>query len=79
MSNASKVSSRHKKKVHYHLDELMLYAVDLTSDTEDVIETSVARSIGMMDMYRDLADATSPHHVEHKFSTLESRVGEVIS
>lgn len=42
-------------------------------------ETSVGRTFGLTDMYRDFADATNQHYLEEQLSKLESRAAGIIS
>ena len=44
-----------------------------------ILETPVAKSLGMTDMYRDLRGPNKQHHLEEKLSKLEARAGAVIS
>lgn len=39
----------------------------------------MAKTFGMIDMYRDVSASTKQHHIEEQLSVLESRAGEVIS
>lgn len=57
----------------------MLYGINLAGEEPEITETSVAKTFGMMDMYRDLGASTKQHQVEEQLSVLESRAGEVIS
>lgn len=59
--------------------EPMLYGINLAGEESEITETSVARTFGMMDMYRDLGVSTKQHQVEEQLSVLESRAGEIIS
>jgi Protein of unknown function (DUF4238) len=57
----------------------MLYTVNLAKDTAEIIETPVARTFGLTDMYRDFANASNQHYLEEQLSKLESRAGMVVS
>lgn len=57
----------------------MLYGINLAGDEAEITETSVARTFGIMDMYRDFRKSTKQHEVEEQLSVLESRAGEIIS
>lgn len=59
--------------------EPILYGINLSGDQPTITETTVAKTFGMMDMYRDLSASTKQHQVEEQLSVLESRAGEVIS
>ena len=57
----------------------MLYGIDLSGDKPEITETPVAKTFGMIDMYRDINASAKQHQVEEQLSVLESRAGEVIS
>lgn len=57
----------------------MLHAINLAGAAAEVTETSVSRTFGFIDMYRDFANASNQHHLEEQLSRLESRAGEVVS
>ena len=59
--------------------EPMLYGINLAGEEPEITETSVAKTFGMIDMYRDVSASTKQHHIEEQLSVLESRAGEVIS
>jgi Protein of unknown function (DUF4238) len=78
-SNTSAKSSKRQSKGGCHRGEPMLHAIDLSKDTVEIIETPVARTFGLTDMYRNFADATNQHYLEQKFSQLESNAGAIVS
>ena len=57
----------------------MLYGINLAGEEVEITETTVAKTFGMMDMYRDFGKSTKQHEVEEQLSVLESRAGEIIS
>lgn len=57
----------------------MIYAVDLSKPTAEILERPVSRTFGITDMYRDLKNSRNEHYLEEELSKLESRVGEVVS
>lgn len=57
----------------------MLYGINPCDEEPTITETTVAKTFGMMDMYRDLGASTKQHQVEGQLSVLESRAGEIIS
>ncbi|KAH8649432.1 hypothetical protein BGZ60DRAFT_422302 [Tricladium varicosporioides] len=59
--------------------EPMLFGLNFAGEEPEIIETSVAKTFGMMDMYRDFRASTRQHQVEEQLSVLESRAGEIIS
>ncbi len=59
--------------------EPMLYGINLAGVEPEITETSVAKTFGMIDMYRDVSASTKQHHIEEQLSVLESQAGEVIS
>ena len=61
-----------------HPGEHMLSSINLSGFAAEVIETPVSRTFGMVDMYRDIRDATNQHHIEEQFSRLESRASQII-
>ncbi len=56
-----------------------MYGINIAGEEAEIMETPVAKTFGMMDMYRDLGASTKQHQVEEQLSVLESRAGEVIS
>ena len=69
-----------RKKINGHYPgDLMLNVIDLAGATADVVETPVAKTLGMTDMYRDLRDDTNHNHLEEKFSKLESQAAAVVN
>ena len=71
--------NRGKKKHGHRPGELMLNIIKLSEATADIIESPVAKTLGMTDMYRDLRDGADQNHIEVKFSKLESRAATVIN
>jgi hypothetical protein len=57
----------------------MLYSLDLSTPKAAITETTVERTFGLTDMYRDIAHATNQQYLEEQLSKLESRAGEIIS
>jgi hypothetical protein len=47
--------------------------------TAEPIETRSSCILGLLDMYRDLPDATNQHYLEEQLSCLESRAGGIVS
>lgn len=70
---------RGKRKNGPQSTEPMLHGINLAGEEPEITETSVAKTFGMMDMYRDLGASAKQHQVEEQLSVLESRAGEVIS
>jgi hypothetical protein len=56
----------------------VLYGINLCGEEPTITETTVAKTFGMMDMYRDLGASTKQHRVEEQLSVLESQAGEII-
>ncbi len=63
----------------YRPDEPVLYTINLTHSAAEIIETTVSRTFGQQDMYRDFANATNQHYLEEQLSKLESHAGVIIS
>jgi len=57
----------------------MIYAVDLSKPTAEIVERPVSRTFGMTDMYRDFGNSTNQHYLEEELSKLESRVAQTVS
>jgi hypothetical protein len=57
----------------------MIYAVDISKPTAEIIETSVSRTFGMTDMYRDFSNASNQNYLEEELSKLESRAAGTVS
>ena len=80
----SKDSKRHNrrrrnKNVGYP-DEPMLNIANFDGVTASIVESPVAKTLGMTDMYRDIREgAKNQHHLEEKLSKLESQAGMVVS
>ena len=74
-----KRNGRRAKNDGHYSGDLMLNVINLAGDTANVVETPVAKTLGMTDMYRDLRDDTNLNHLEEKFSKLESHAAMVIN
>ncbi|KAF4637188.1 hypothetical protein G7Y89_g890 [Cudoniella acicularis] len=70
---------RGKRKNKPRAAEPMLYGINLAGEEAEITETTVAKTFGMMDMYRDHGAPMRQHQVEEQLSVLESRAGEIIS
>lgn len=70
---------KRRSKDGYFPDEPMLYAINLAEASAELIETPVARTFGLTDMYRDFTDASNQHYLEEQLSRLESNAGRIIS
>jgi hypothetical protein len=55
--------------------EPMLYGINLAGEEPEITETSMAKTFGMIDMYRDVSKSTKQHHIEEQLSVLESQAG----
>jgi hypothetical protein len=80
--DASKGSTKAKnrwKKGRRNPNEPMIYAIDLSKEMAEIIEGSVSRTFGLVDMYRDFSNAINQHYLEEELSKLESRAGETVS
>jgi hypothetical protein len=78
-SKGTENQNRRRKWGKHQADEPMLYTLDLSTQTAAITETTVGRTFGLTDMYRDFADATNQQYLEEELSKLESRAGEIIS
>jgi hypothetical protein len=72
-------NKRGKRKNEPRTGEPMLYGLDLSGEEPTITETTVAKTFGMPDMYRDLGASKKQHQVEEQLSVLECRAGEIIS
>ena len=77
--NGTKQRNRQKKRGSHRPGEPMLNIINTEGDAIEILETTVAKTLGMMDMYRDFRGQTKQHHLEEKLSKLEARAGQVIS
>ncbi|KFY18030.1 hypothetical protein V492_00195 [Pseudogymnoascus sp. VKM F-4246] len=57
----------------------MLYTIDLSGPTAQIVDASVDRTFGKFDMYRDFARAENQHYLEDQLSKLESRASAVVA
>lgn len=78
-SKKSPKSAKRSRKSGRNYNEPMIYAVDLSKPTAEILERPVSRTFGITDMYRDLKNFRNEHYLEEELSKLESRVGEVVS
>jgi hypothetical protein len=76
--NQASKGSRSKKKGGHRHNEPMLYTLDLSKPTTEITETSVSRTFGLTDMYRDFKHASNQHYLEEQLSKLESNAGRII-
>jgi hypothetical protein len=77
--NTSKSKKRGKRKSTPRAPPLMLSSIDLSGETAQIKESTVDKTFGITDMYRDFSRSTKQHAIEEQLSVLESRAGEVIS
>ena len=56
----------------------MIYSINLERTKPEILETPVAKTFGLVDMYRDFAGAVNQQCLEQKLSKLESLAGGVI-
>ncbi len=72
--------NRNKRwRLKHQSDEPMLYTLDISTAEAAITETTVGRTFGLTDMYRDFADATNQHYLEEQLSKLESRAAGIIT
>ena len=57
----------------------VLHSINLDGPAPWIRETSVARTFGLVDMYRDFEAAANQHDLERRLSTLESCAGHIIA
>ncbi|KFY32187.1 hypothetical protein V493_00439 [Pseudogymnoascus sp. VKM F-4281 (FW-2241)] len=57
----------------------MLHTIDLSGPTAKIIDTSVARTLGKVDMYRDFARTENQQAIEEQLAKLERHAGMVIA
>jgi hypothetical protein len=63
-SSLNNSKKRGKRKNGPRLTEPVLYGINLAGEEVELTETTVAKTFGMMDMYRDLGKATKQHEGE---------------
>ncbi len=78
-SKPSPKSAKRWKKGGRNYSEPMIYAVDLSKPTAEIVERPISRTFGMIDMYRDFRNTKNEHYLEGELSKLESRAGEIVS
>lgn len=57
----------------------MLWGINLSEAEAQISETTVAKTFGVTDMYRDSSASTKQHAIEEQLSVLESHAGRIIS
>ncbi|KFZ09238.1 hypothetical protein V502_08856 [Pseudogymnoascus sp. VKM F-4520 (FW-2644)] len=57
----------------------MLHTIDLSGPTAKVVDASVARTLGKVDMYRDFAKAKNQQGLENQLADLERIAGRVVA
>jgi hypothetical protein len=75
----TKKNKRGKRKNGPRSPPLILHSIDLSGAEAQITETSVDKTFGVKDMYRDFGKSSKQHEVEEKLSVLESRAAEVIN
>ena len=81
-SNESKVKKRRKKAKHPKEKPFpgdpVVHSAALSEDPIKLVETTVKRILGQMDMYRDTSQPLpTQNHIEDMFSQMESRVSTI--
>lgn len=71
--------SRGGKKNKLYPGEKALHIIDLSKDVPELTESSVRRTFGQADMYRDLSENADQQHLEKLLSKLESQVSPIIT
>jgi hypothetical protein len=69
---------RRRKKNGPRPGDHMLYTVNLTTDTPEIMEVPAKRTFGLQDMYRDFAGASNQQYLEDQLSRLESATSLII-
>ncbi|OBT80013.1 hypothetical protein VF21_01127 [Pseudogymnoascus sp. 05NY08] len=59
--------------------EDMLHTIDLSGPTAKIVDTTVARTLGKVDMYRDFAKAENQQGLEKQLAGLESLAGRIVA
>jgi hypothetical protein len=78
-NSKSRGKQRNNRKNGSRAREPVLYGINLCGEEPTITETTVAKTFGMVDMYRDLGASTKQHQVEEQLALLESHAGEIIS
>ena len=71
--------NKRRNKDGVYPGDSMLNVIKLDGTTADIFETPMAKTLGIVDMYRDVQHDVAPNHLEEKLSKLESRAGTVIA
>lgn len=70
---------RKNKKTNIYPGDPVLNIIDLSNETPRISESLVKRTFGLMDMYRDISNATDQYYLEKEIGKLESRVSVIIA
>lgn len=76
--SASARKKRHKRN-RINPGDPVLHVINLNNETPQRCESSVKRTFGLMDMYRDVSNASDQNIIEKELSKLESRVSRIIA
>lgn len=82
LSSKSKSASGHRKrhkKNKLYPGQQVLHIIDLESKTPQLCESPVKRTFGLIDMYRDISNASDHNVIEKALGILESRVSKIIA
>lgn len=71
--------NRGKGKDGLYPGDQALHIIDLSNDTPELVESSVRRSFGLADMYRDFSKPSDQNYLEKHLSKLESQASMIIS
>jgi hypothetical protein len=70
---------RKNKKTNLYPGDSVMNIINLKDEILKVSESPVNRTFGIMDMYRDISNATDQYYLEKEIGKLESRVSGIIA
>lgn len=77
--DSKKGNRRRKSKIGIYPGDKVVYGLKLKGAKVEFIETKVAKTFGIQDLYIDVSHPTNQQHVEEMFGILENRAAEIIS
>ena len=79
ISKSASARRKKNKKTKLYPGDPVLHIIDLKSQAPQLSESPVKRTFGLMDMYRDVSNASDHNFLEKAIGKLESQVSSVIA
>jgi hypothetical protein len=76
---SSKSDKKRKAKRHIYPRDTLVKGIRLTGPNVALVETKVARTFGVQDLYADVGNSTDKEHIEHLLSKLEGSASKIIA